>query len=106
MAAAALLPDRVPQLAVVHAFGAGAMGTMMLAMMTRATLGHTGRALSADRATVAVYLLVASSAVLRLVAALVPGFYAVAIELAGEIGRAHVCTPDPHANLVCRLLLD
>src|SRR3546814_8863262 len=54
-----------------------------LAMMTRATLGHTGRALSADRATVAVYLLVASSAVLRLVAALVPGFYAVAIELAG-----------------------
>src|SRR3546814_2049665 len=23
-----------------------------------------------------------------------------------EIGRAHVCTPVPHAHLVCRLLLD
>src|SRR3546814_5199751 len=24
----------------------------------------------------------------------------------GEIGRAHVCTPVPHAHLVCRLLLE
>jgi uncharacterized protein involved in response to NO len=36
--------------------------------MTRATLGHTGRALSAGPGTVAVYLLVAAAAVLRLVA--------------------------------------
>src|SRR3546814_4515782 len=28
------------------------------------------------------------------------------LPIAKEIGRAHVCTPVPHAHLVCRLLLD
>src|SRR3546814_21008771 len=29
-----------------------------------------------------------------------------AIRLAGEIGRAHVCTPVTNSHLVCRLLLE
>ena len=37
-------------LAAVHALTAGAMGTMTLAVMSRATLGHTGRPLSISRA--------------------------------------------------------
>ena len=61
-----MLPDNMPQAAVLHAFAIGAMGTMMLAMMTRATLGHTGRPLVADRATLLAYLLVNLSAVARL----------------------------------------
>jgi uncharacterized protein involved in response to NO len=34
----------------------GGVGLMTLAVMSRATLGHTGQALSADAGTVAIYL--------------------------------------------------
>lgn len=39
-----------------HLWMAGAIGLMTLAVMTRATLGHTGRDLTATPATVAIYL--------------------------------------------------
>ncbi|QEW27152.1 NnrS protein [Roseovarius indicus] len=39
-----------------HLWMAGAIGLMTLAVMTRASLGHTGQALTANRATVAIYL--------------------------------------------------
>lgn len=55
----------VPQSAAVHAFTAGAMATMILAVMTRATLGHTGRELRAGLATSGIYLLVTVGAFLR-----------------------------------------
>ena len=61
------LPD-MPPAAGLHALTAGAMGGMTLAVMTRATLGHTGRPLAADRWTAAVYLLVAAAALLRVAA--------------------------------------
>jgi uncharacterized protein involved in response to NO len=64
-----LLTAAVPLAAAVHALTAGAMGTMILAVMTRTTLGHTGRTLHADAATATLYLLVSASAVLRIVAA-------------------------------------
>ena len=64
-----LLTDAVPVAAAVHALTAGAMGTMILAVMTRAILGHTGRALHADAATITLYALVSTSAVLRIAAA-------------------------------------
>jgi uncharacterized protein involved in response to NO len=64
-----LLTDAVPTAAAVHALTAGAMGTMILAVMTRATLGHTGRVLRADVATMVIYALVSVAAVLRVVAA-------------------------------------
>jgi uncharacterized protein involved in response to NO len=44
------------------------MGGMTLAVMTRATLGHTGRPLIADRWTATAYLLVAAAAALRVAA--------------------------------------
>ena len=56
----------LPATAALHALTAGAIGTMTLAVMTRATLGHTGRALSAGRGTVVIYVLVTLAAVLRL----------------------------------------
>jgi uncharacterized protein involved in response to NO len=55
--------------AAVHALTAGAIGTMTLAVMTRATLGHTARDLSADRITVAIFALVSLAAISRVVAA-------------------------------------
>ena len=63
----------LPVTAAFHALTAGAMGTMILAVMTRATLGHTGRALTAGRGTTAVYALVTAAAVLRVGAGMAPG---------------------------------
>lgn len=50
----------------VHVLTVGAMGTMTLAVMTRASLGHTGRPRHADRLTVAIYLLITIGAFLRI----------------------------------------
>ncbi len=52
-------------LAVVHLAGIGAIGIMTLAMMSRASLGHTGRALKAPPPVALAYGLVALAAVLR-----------------------------------------
>ncbi len=60
---------QVPASAGIHAWTAGAFGLMTLAVMTRATLGHTGHALRAGPATQAIYALVLLAAVLRIVAA-------------------------------------
>lgn len=54
----------------IHGLTVGAIGTMILAVMTRATLGHTGRALHAGPGTVAAYGLVSLAALLRLAAPL------------------------------------
>lgn len=58
----------VPSAAVTHAFGTGAIGTMILAVMTRASLGHTGRCLVASKPVVASYYLITISAALRVAA--------------------------------------
>ena len=50
----------------VHVLTSGAMGTMTLAVMTRASLGHTGRGRHADWLTVVIYLLVNVGALLRI----------------------------------------
>lgn len=62
---AALIPDAVPFTAGVHALTTGAMGVETLAIMTRATRGHTGRPRVADRSTTAIYLLILAAAVVR-----------------------------------------
>jgi uncharacterized protein involved in response to NO len=46
------------------------MATMILAVTTRATLGHTGRELRANRWTVLMYVLVTFGAILRVLVAL------------------------------------
>lgn len=64
-----LIDPDLPQSAAIHALTAGAIGTMILAVMTRATRGHTGRALVADPATTAIYVLVTLAAIARVAAA-------------------------------------
>lgn len=66
--ASILAPGLVPRTAGVHALTAGAAGVMTLAVMTRATLGHTGRARHADNLTLGAYLTVNLAAVLRVAA--------------------------------------
>jgi len=63
-----VLPETVPASAAIHTLTAGAIATMTLAVMTRASLGHTGRAIAADGWIVALYLLVNVGAVLRVLA--------------------------------------
>jgi len=65
---ASTLTDAVPRIAGVHALTAGAVGTMLLAVMSRASLGHTDRALIAGPATVVAYLLVTVAALARVAA--------------------------------------
>lgn len=73
----------VPRSAAIHSLTAGAMATMILAVMTRASLGHTARELKANAATTIVYLLVTAGAVLRVLASLRLINYNLGIEIAG-----------------------
>ena len=68
LGAAVLLPQ-VAASAGVHAWTVGAIGLMTLAVMTRATLGHTGQPLQAGWVTQIIYALVFVAAVLRIIAA-------------------------------------
>lgn len=70
-----LAPAAVPSATGVHALTAGAFGVMTLAVMTRATRGHTGQPLTADRATQALYALVNAGAALRVIAPFFPALY-------------------------------
>jgi uncharacterized protein involved in response to NO len=73
MGVAILLPDTAIGLAAAqHLWMGGAIGLMTLAVMTRATLGHTGQALTAGPGTVAVYLLVIPATLARVAAGVWP----------------------------------
>lgn len=72
VAGAIAMPRAIPLSAGLHCWTAGAIGTMTLAIMTRASLGHTGHALVAGRLTQAIYALVVAAAVLRVAAAFEP----------------------------------
>jgi uncharacterized protein involved in response to NO len=65
----------VPAGARIHAWMAGAAGIMTLAVMSRATLGHTGRQLTASPATQAIYAAIIVAALSRICAAIDPGHY-------------------------------
>jgi uncharacterized protein involved in response to NO len=70
----------------VHALTVGAFASMILAVMTRASLGHTGRALVASSPTAIAYLCVTLAAFVRVfVAAILPEDYAFVILLAGGL---------------------
>jgi uncharacterized protein involved in response to NO len=57
---------------VLHAFGAGAMGTMILTVMARATLGHTGRVPEATPGLGLAVVLASVGAAGRIAALLLP----------------------------------
>lgn len=54
----------------IHAISAGAAGTLIMGVMTRVSLGHTGRALSLPRFGVSMYAAVLAAGLLRVAAAL------------------------------------
>ncbi len=68
----------------LHALTVGVFATMILAVMTRASLGHTGRALATPRPMVAGYGLVTAAAAFRVFGpALAPTHYEMWVALAG-----------------------
>jgi uncharacterized protein involved in response to NO len=67
---AAQLTGLIPLDAGIHALTLGAIGSLVVGMMSRVALGHTGRSIVPARLTVAAYWLVNAAALLRLVFAL------------------------------------
>jgi uncharacterized protein involved in response to NO len=63
----------VPQSAAIHVLVIGATAGLIIGMITRTALGHTGRLLKAGKSETAMYLLVQVGTVCRLVAALQSG---------------------------------
>jgi uncharacterized protein involved in response to NO len=82
---ASLAGAAVPPTAAIHALTAGAIATMILAVMTRASLGHTGRELKANAATSGVYLCILLGAALRVLTGLGVVDYRRGIELSGGL---------------------
>jgi uncharacterized protein involved in response to NO len=70
--AAILWPAAWPMSAGIHAWTAGAVGLMTLAVMTRASLGHTGQQFVASVPTQAIYLCAFLAALARIIAAFAP----------------------------------
>jgi|EndMetStandDraft_8_1072994.scaffolds.fasta_scaffold11199_2 uncharacterized protein involved in response to NO len=68
LGASILCPSVIPSTVGIHAWTAGAIGLMTLAVMTRASLGHTGQPLAAGAGTQAIYLLALCAVTLRMIA--------------------------------------
>lgn len=75
----------LPESAALHALTAGCAGTMVIAVMSRAALGHSGRPLRASKMVVAAYVLVTVGAALRVAAPLWPEAMAALITLGGSL---------------------
>jgi len=79
---AAGLMDNVS--AALHSFTVGSIGGMILAMISRVTLGHTGRPLKPHGLVSIAYVLILLSAVVRVaLPAWIPELYSLSIALAG-----------------------
>jgi uncharacterized protein involved in response to NO len=63
----------VPASLATHALTIGVIGGMTLGMMTRSALGHTGRAIAAERGEAACFALINAAGVVRVFGALAPG---------------------------------
>ena len=68
-ALAIVAPTHVLPAGALHAWTVGAIGTMTLAVMTRASLGHTGQALVASPSTQLIYGAIVIAAVARVLSA-------------------------------------
>ena len=85
LGAAVFWPDLIAPDAAIHTLTAGAVGTMTLAVMTRASLGHTGRVIASDVVITLIYAAICLGALLRVAATLVPVFYSELIMAGGMV---------------------
>ena len=88
LTALAALQIVTPSLAL-HAFTAGAIGTLTLGMMARVSLGHTGRMLEPAKLVEFSFALITLAAAIRvLMPLLLPDAYAITISISGLIWMA------------------
>jgi uncharacterized protein involved in response to NO len=71
--------------APVHALGMGFFGGMVVAMVTRVTMGHSGRPLRMDRLTLACFVLLQVGAVSRVLSEVVASPRAIQFLLLGSL---------------------
>ncbi|MFD2181362.1 NnrS family protein [Rhodoplanes azumiensis] len=83
--AGALLGDGALAAAVIHVWAIGGIGLMTLALMTRVSLGHTGRPPRALRGSTAIVLAIALAAAARAGSGLVPAWTLPLLPLAGGL---------------------
>lgn len=75
---------QVSMSAAFHALTVGSMAGLIMGMITRTTLGHTGRPLVAGRAELAMYCLIQLGAVARVASALIsPAWHQIALLISG-----------------------
>ena len=82
LAASGIFPADIPPVAGVHALGIGAIGSMTLSVMIRATLGHTGMPLKAGISTKLILSAIWISALCRIAAAIYPDLMMILLEIA------------------------
>ncbi|MGI9293421.1 MAG: NnrS family protein [Pseudomonadales bacterium] len=76
----------VPSAVAIHALTLGAISSLMLAMMTRSALGHTGRQLSAGPVEISAFVLLQLAAVVRVFAGFIwPEFYRETVVISGML---------------------
>lgn len=75
--------DVIAQAAALHVLTVGAIGTMTLAVMTRACRGHTGHPLTASRQTSAAYLALIVATLARPMAEILPEAYHLWLGISG-----------------------
>lgn len=68
-----------------HALAVGSMAGLIVGMITRTTLGHTGRRLQAGRAETAMYALIQAGALIRVLAGPAPASWRTALLLASGL---------------------
>jgi uncharacterized protein involved in response to NO len=73
------------EIAALHLLGIGGVGGMTLSVMSRAVLGHTGRALIAPGPVALAYALVPLAALTRFVGSEIPALYTPAVLTAGAL---------------------
>jgi uncharacterized protein involved in response to NO len=78
--------SEVPFSLALHGLTLGSIGMMTLAMMTRVSLGHSGRRLQVSRPIAAAYVSLMAAALVRVAGGLLlPQFYVVTVIVAGVL---------------------
>jgi uncharacterized protein involved in response to NO len=87
--AAAAFSDRVPSSAATHALTVGAIGALTLGMMSRVSLGHTGRPLATPPSVVVSFVLLTLAALVRVFVPVVDmAVYRASLFVAGTLWTA------------------
>lgn len=78
----------VPRSAAIHALAVGSMGGLIIGMIIRTALGHSGRMVRAGRVEIVAFILLLLAAALRVTATLIPPFYLAGMFAAGAAWAA------------------